>query len=214
MHIDYVQMSAPKDVETDNFDELFNAVSSNSIGSLHALILRLKSSSSSSPSPTNSELVYNLLNRAHPGKGLTVLQWAVRVYPKTSFWIIKAILEYGGGTELPTEIKELNSNVTPLWTAVEMKHPIEMIRLLLSFKSDPFFLSNCHPFMEDEKDSLNGNSEGYSLLHLAVKVEADEEIVHELVIVSKGILLNDQGNRLKETPLSKQKTQLLYNFNF
>ena len=174
------------------FDELFNAVSSNSIAALHALILRLNLNS---PKP---EFVYNLLNRAHPRKGSTVLQFAVKVYPKTSLRIIEELLIYGAGTELPPDDTE--TPFTPLWIAVEMKHPLELVRLLLSFKSDIFFRS---AFSHDEKDTLHKDGTGYSLLHLAVKVGADEEILKELIEASSNILLNDQCNNLEETPLSK-----------
>lgn len=178
------------------FDELFAAVSTNSIAAIHALLLRLKLS------PSAPELLYNLLNRAHPGRGLTVLQWAARIYPQTSLWVIKELLGYGAGTELPTNGHE-SVTPTPLWTVIEKKHPIELLQLLISYKCDLFYRSNCHPFTEDEKESLNETQEGYSLLHLAVKVGADQEILRELIKSSKGILLNDQINTSKETPLSK-----------
>lgn len=193
-------MSAVDDEEDGptlkHFDELFNAVSSNSIAGLHALILRLKSSSALQP-----DFVYNLLNKAHPIKMFTILQWAIGIYPKTSLWVIRELLVYGAGTELP--INHLTTNeespVTPLWMAIEKKHPVELVKLLLSFKSDPFF--QC-PFREDEKCGEIKENDGYSLLHIAVKVETDEEILNELIEASSGILLNDQNNSLKETPLS------------
>ena len=74
------------------------------------------------------------------------MQLAVKVYPKTSLRIIEELLKYGAGTELPPDDTE--SPFTPLWIAVEMKHPLELVRLLLSFKSDIFFRS---AFSHDEK---------------------------------------------------------------
>lgn len=203
-------MSACNDSESPPmkyFDELFGAVSSNSIAALHALILRLKKLSPSAP-----ELVYSLMNRAHPARGLTVLQWAVRVYPKTSLWVIEELLVYGAGTELALAVGHgpVSVTPTPLWTAVEKKLPIELIRLLLSFKCDIFFRSNFHPFTEDEKESLSETQEGYSLVHLAVNVGADGEILSELIKGSSGILLNDQVNRSKETPLSKSQCKFIF----
>ena len=154
------------------FDELFNAVSSNSIAALHASILRLNLN------PTKAEFVYNLLNRAHPRKGLTVLQLAVKVYPKTSLRIIEELLKYGR-TELPPDDTE-----SP-FTAFVDSGGNENIRL----NWYDCFPSNRHlfpiGFSHDEKDTLYTDGTGYSLLHLAVKVGADELEIFERIAYSQ-----------------------------
>ena len=189
------------------FDELFRAVELDALAALHALILKFSSD------PTGKEKVYDLLNRAHPQRHLTILQFAVGRYPKTSLRLIEILLEYGAGTELAINHKEIQNKavlVTPLWIAIKRKLPIELLRLLLNYKADIFFKSNSAPFSEDEKSSLNENGDGFNVLHLAAKAEADEHVLRILFENSKGLLLNDQSNHLKQTPLSTKIISKLF----
>lgn len=178
------------------FDELFWAVESDALAALLALLHRYQASSL-----VALEARYNLLNHKHPQKELTVLQWGVLNFPKTSIRILKTLLEFGAETEIDLSSNS-NYQPTPLWISIEKKFPIEIIRLLLDFKADIFFKSNCHPFTEDEKSFINGNLAGYSLLHLGVKMDVEEEILGLLIDSSEKILLDDQSNHFKETPLS------------
>lgn len=186
------------------FDELFKAVELNALAAVHALILRFPSDLQ------GKEAVYNLLNRAHPQRQLSILQFAVGRYPKTSFKLIEILLEYGAGTELPPNHKEIQNKsvlVSCLWIAVKRKLPVEVIRLLLNYKADVLFKSDCSPFSEDEKSNLVSNDgKGFSLLHLATKIEADEQILRIILENSNGLILNDQSNHMKQTPLSKKIT--------
>lgn len=180
------------------FNGLFAAIASDALTAVHATILRLKKGC--------PDQMYNLLNQGHPEKKLTALQFAVINYPRTSIRVIGVLLDYGAGTELPidfTEHNDLESNmrVSPLWIAVREKHPLELVELLLAYKADVFFK---YRFDEDEK---NDDGEGaYSLLHLAVKIGANEEIVKLLVNSTKSLLLNDRDNQTCSTPLSKKKS--------
>lgn len=181
------------------FDELFKAVELNALAAVHALILKFPGDSK------GKEAVYNLLNRIHPQRQLSILQFAVGRYPKTSLKLIEVLLEYGAGTEFPLNHEEIHNKsvlVTPLWIAVKKKSPVEVIRLLLNYKADIFFKSDGSPFSEDEKSNLISKDDGFSFLHLAVKVEADEQILKIILDNTKGLLVNDQSNHLKQTPLS------------
>lgn len=189
------------------FDELFRAVGSEALTALHALILKFPTSLA------GKEAVYHLLNWPHPQKKLTVLQWAVGNYPKTSLRVISILLDYGAGTELPENMSDNNFESTatngvgtPLWIAISRKLPVEMVRLLLNYKADIFFKSNVAPFSEDEKSNLSCDRErGFTLLHLATKVGADEKVLKTILEESRGLLLNDQSNSLQQTALSKKK---------
>lgn len=184
------------------FDELFRAVESDALAAVHALILKF-------PADFNGkENVYNLLNKAHPRRNLSILQLAIGRYPKTSLRLIEILLEYGAGTEIPINHKEIeNKNllVTALWIAVKRKLPVEVIGLLLNYKADIFFKSNCSPFSADEKSILNCHerTDGFSLLHLAAKIDGNEQVFRIILENSNRLLLNDQSNDLKFTPLSK-----------
>lgn len=187
-------MSATKPLP---FDSLFKAVESDALAAVHALILSFPSGLD------GKENVYNLLNRAHPQRKTTVLQLAVNNYPKTSLRLIEILLDYGAGTELP-EYSSIEG--TPLWIAVKRNLPVQVIRLLLNYKADIFFKSNFSPFSEDEKSNLNCDKiDGFNLLHLAAKIEANEEILKIILENSFGLLLNDQSNHLRLTPLSKKR---------
>jgi len=186
------------------FDELFKAVESDALAAVHAIILKF-------PADLNGkEDVYNLLNRAHPQRKLSILQLAIGRYPKTSLRVIEILLEYGAGTEIPINHEEIDNKsllVTTLWIAVKRKLPVEVIRLLLNYKADIFFKSNCSPFSEseDEKSALNCDkmTAGFSLLHLAAKIDGNEQVLRIILENSNKLLLNDQFNHLKLTPLSK-----------
>lgn len=188
------------------FDELFRAVELNSLSALHALILAI---------PTDlagRETVFNLLNQAHPQRKLTVLQLAVGRYPNTSLRLIEVLLEYGAGTELPinwgkSDPAYRNILVTPLWIAVKLKVPVQVIRLLLNYKADILFKCTCTPFYEGDKKSIE-EANGFTLLHLAAKIEADEQVFRILLDGSSRLLLNDQSNHLKQTPLSNKRVKV------
>lgn len=194
------------------FDELFKAVELNALAAVHALILKFPSDLQ------GKEAVYHLLNRAHPQRQLSILQFAVGRYPKTSLKLIEILLEYGAGTELPLNHKKIQNKsvlVSCLWIAVKRKLPVEVIRLLLNYKADVLFKSDCSPFSEDEKSNLVSNDEeGFSLLHLATKIEADEQILRIILENSNGLLIHDQSNHMKQTPLSKNISCYIFNLPF
>lgn len=179
---------------TEVFDELFRAVETNCSLTLNSLLSRTK---------FNSESRYYLLTQRHPVKKLTVLQWAIKLYPKTSIKMIAELLENGAGTELPIEefTYERRDEITPLWMAVKQNLPSEIIQLLLDFKADVYFKSE---FEDDEKSLVfkSHGQEGFSLLHLAIKVKAHEKTIESLIHAGAKFLLNDQSNQMKETPIS------------
>lgn len=184
------------------FDELFRAVESDALAAVHALILKFPADLK------GKENVFNLLNQAHPQRKLSILQLAVGRYPKTSLRLIEILLEYGAGTELPINHEQVQNKsvlVTSLWIAVKRKLPLEVVRLLLNYKAGIFFKSNSFPFSEDEKSNLicDKKTDGFSLLHLAAKIDANEQVLKIIMENSSGLLLNDQSNYLKQTPLSK-----------
>ena len=180
------------------YTDLFAAVEAGALASLHALLFGFKMDSLAM-----REAHYTLLTEPHPQNGLTVLQFAIENYPQSSIKIVKALLEYGAGTEL---VDHSDSHGTPLWIAIKRKVDIEIIRSLLEYKADIFFKSNCSPFTEDEKGVImNRDQDGFSILHLAVKVACNENILKLLIDSSGDSLLNDQSNRFRETPLSNIK---------
>ncbi len=178
-----------------DFDELFRAVEVDDLAPLYSVISRFKS---------ELESLYSLLTQRHPVKKLTVLQWAIKKYPKPSLKLLTVLLESGAGTELSAEEDQQNE-VTPLWLAVERNLSPDIIRLLLEFKADVYFKSDC--FEDDEKSIIN-HHEGYSILHLAVRMKAQEKTINLLIQAGGALLLNDQNNLLKETPISKQNTKM------
>ena len=188
------------------FDDIFSAVQSNSLIALQVLLLHL-----------NPEIRFDLLNNWHLERGLTVLQLAVLNYPMTSLKVIEILLENGAGTELPDYKIDLMSNInssmikmeTPLWISIELGHPVELVHLLLSYKCDIYFRSNGGPFKDDffdEKSVLTSPTltEGFNLVHLAVQCGSDLNILQSILDDDRTgtILLNDQNNSLKFTPIS------------
>lgn len=149
---------------------------------------------------TDTELRYKILNSNSDNENETILQYAIQA--NCSLKLIKLLLEYGSTTESET-------GETALWMAISQNRPIELIILLLEFKADIFVLNEI-PDIKDENLNPSENNEMtisnlpvYSLLHLALTVENDE-ILRVLLNESK-LLVNDQRNRLKETPLSTLK---------
>lgn len=195
-----------------NIDALFDAVSSDSIVSVQIFLLKLSS---------DREMLFNVLNKSHPVNKLTVLQWAVKNYPRTSLKMIKILLNFGASTEVEAtdtndyddDYCDLNGQA-PLWIALQKKgndkETFGLVKLLLAYKADIYFRYNGVPFTDclDEKEIIGSQvigdkTEGYSLLHLSVKSEADLEVMKLLISAGSKLLLNDHQNCRKETPLSK-----------
>ena len=194
-----------------NIDALFDAVSFDSIVNVQIFLLKLSS---------DRELLFNVLNKSHPVNKLTVLQWAVKNYPRTSLQMIKILLNFGASTEV--DATDTNDNESyfdlnrqaPLWIALQKKgngkETFGLVKLLLAYKADIYFRYNGFPFTDcfDEKEVIGSQvfgdkKEGYSLLHLCVKSEANLEIMKLLISAGSKLLLNDNQNFRKETPLSK-----------
>lgn len=176
--------------------ELFLSIQNDSINHLKFLLSRLKAS--------NPEALYTLLTQRHLQKNLTALQWAIQNYPKTSIDSIEILLNYGAGTEFDEEFYS-EDTTTPLWMAVERNLPLKLVKLLLSFKADVYYKAS------DEKSPVKDQVSGYSLLHLAILKQhehkaKDYDLITVLIDSGGEILLNDQGNHEKETPLSKKYT--------
>lgn len=182
------------------FNELFRIVGDNSLAALHAFILNIKT----------AETVFELLNQKHPTEHVTILQRAVDLYPQVaSLKLINILLDYGANTEVGESTSKgdgfpsIDINVesdrkfqTPLWSAVLKNAPYELVELLLEYKADIYFTHT----IEDTKN--------YSLLHLAVFVGIDERTLDLLVESGKSLLVNDQRNSRKESPLSTLKSYI------
>ncbi len=163
-------------------DELFRAIDGNRPGSLND-ILRMAAF---------HEPLFDLLNSPNPGyNNCTPLLHALKrpgVLPE----IVRLLLEAGSCTEA--------GPFGALHCALSAHQPSPILKLLFEFKADIYRLM---PLEGGETDEKAGELQEFSLLHLALFVGASAGVIQLLCQEGGSLLINNQRNSLKETPLSK-----------
>jgi hypothetical protein len=166
-------------------DELFRAIDGNRPGSLNDY-LRMT---------VFEEPLFDLLNRPNSGyANCTPLLYALKrpgILPE----IVQMLLEAGSCTEA--------GPFGALHCALVAHQPLPIVKLLFDFKADIYRLSPLEGFEDEIAHEKAAEGQEFSLLHLALFVGASREVIVLLCREGGALLVNNQQNLMKETPLSK-----------
>lgn len=178
-------------------DQVFRAIEGNRLGSLKDC-LRMTDF---------DEPLFDVLNRPSQEHGCTPLMYALK-QPAILPEILEFLLESGSDTEA--------GPLGALHYAITCHQPCGVLKLLLDYKADIYRLgplaTDCpvaaaRETVDDEKE-VEGQAATYSLLHLALQVGAGREVFELLCREGGALLINNQNNADRETPMSKFESGL------